>query len=171
MSPRPHPDLERWLAAESAGDDLAAEAAFGALFQTLPRVAPSPGFAERVVMELREAQREPETGRATWVGKAALAIAMALAGVAAGFLPLLRRIPLDVPGPAEIVSAAAHGLAWIAGWLGAGLDVWGTLARLGGAIGTAVATPQIATAMMGSALVSAVALYTLHHLLVHERSV
>ena len=171
MSPRPHTDLERWLAAESAGDDLAAEAAFGALFQALPRVSPSPGFAERVVMELREARREPETGRVTWVGKAALAIAVALAGVAAGFLPLLRRIPLDLPGPADILAAAAHGVAWIAGWLGAGLDVWGTLARISGAIGTAIATPQIATAMMGSAIVSALALYTLHHLLVHERSV
>ena len=58
------------------------------------------------VMELREARREPETGRATWVGKAALAIAVALAGVAAGFLPLLRRIPLDLPGPADILAAA-----------------------------------------------------------------
>ena len=171
MSPNPHTDLERWLAAEAAGDDLAAEAAFGALFHALPQVAPSPGFGERVLMELREREREPESGRVPWLWKAAVAAAVALAGLAAGFLPLLRRIPIDVPGPAEIVSAAARGVAWLAGWLGAGLDVWETLARLGGAIGTAAATPQIATAMMGSALVSALALYTLHHLLVYERRV
>jgi hypothetical protein len=45
------------------------------------------------------------------------------------------------------------------------------MARVGEAIGTAAATPQIAAAMMGSAIISSLALYTLHHLLVYERRV
>ena len=49
MTRKPHTDLERWLAAEAAGDDFAAEEAFGALFQALPRLAPRHGFSERVV--------------------------------------------------------------------------------------------------------------------------
>jgi len=168
MSRNPHMDrIERWLAAEAAGDDFAAEEAFGTLFEGLPRLAPHPGFSERVVMALRE----PDTGRASWLWKAALAAAVALAGIAAGLLPLLRWLPIQAPSPAEVVAAAARGLAWLGRWLSAGLDIWETLARVGGAIGTAAQTPEIATAMMGSALVSAAALYTLHHLLVYERSV
>ena len=69
------------------------------------------------------------------------------------------------------MGVAARGVAWLDRWLRTGLDFWGILARVGEAIGTAAATPQIATAMMGSALVSALALYTLHHLLVYERRV
>ena len=167
MSHNPHTDLERWLAAEAAGDDFAAEEAFGTLFQELPRLAPHPGFSERVVMALRE----PDTGRASWLWKAALAAAVALAGVAAAFLPLLRWIPIQVPSTSDVVAAAARGLAWLGRWLGAGLDVWETLARIGRAIGTAAQTPEIAAAMMGSAIVSSAALYTLHHLLVYERRV
>jgi hypothetical protein len=122
-------------------------------------------------MALRESQREPETGRAPWLGKAALAAAVALAGFAAGLLPLLRWIPIDLPNPGQVVAAAARGVAWLDRWFRTGLDLWGILARVGEAIGAAVATPQVATAMMGSALLSALALYTLHHLLVYERRV
>ena len=49
MNRNPHTELERWLAAEAAGDDAAAEEAFGALFEALPRLAPRVGFTERVV--------------------------------------------------------------------------------------------------------------------------
>lgn len=171
MNRNPHTELERWLAAEAAGDDFAAEEAFGTLFQAMPRLAPRHGFSERVVMALRESHREPETGRATWLGKAALAVAVVLAGITAGLLPLLRWIPIDLPNPGEILSAAARGVAWLDRWLRTGLDLWGILARVGEAIGTAAATPQIAAAMMGSAIISSLALYTLHHLLVYERRV
>lgn len=167
MNRRLHTDLERWLAAEAAGDDAGAEDAFGALFAALPQLAPHPGFAERVVMELRE----PETGRVPWLWKAALAAAVSLAGLTVGLLPLLRWIPIDLPRPGEIVSAAVRSVAWLAQWLSSGLDLWKTLARVGNAVGLAVATPEIASAMLGSAMLSVVALYTLHHLLVYERRV
>lgn len=167
MKRRLHTDLERWLAAEAAGDDAGAEDAFGALFAALPQLAPHPGFAERVVMELRE----PDSGRVPWLWKAALAAAVSLAGLTAGLLPLVRWIPIDLPRPGEIATAAVRAIAWLGGWLGAGLDVWEVLARVGNAVGVAAATPEIATAMLGSALLSAAALYTLHHLLVYERRV
>jgi hypothetical protein len=171
MNRNPHTELERWLAAEAAGDDVAAEEAFGTLFEAMPRLAPRAGFTERVVMTLRESHREPETGRATWVGKAALAAALALGGIAVGLLPLVRLLPIRIPSLGDVATAAARGIAWLGGWLRAALDIWGTLAQVGDAIGKAAVTPEIATAMMGSALISALALYTLHHLLVYERRV
>jgi hypothetical protein len=115
--------------------------------------------------------REPDSGRVPWLWKAALAAAVSLAGLTAGLLPLVRWIPIDVPRPGEIVTAAVRGVTWLGNWLGAGLDVWETLALVGNAVGVAAATPEIATAMLGSALLSAAALYTLHHLLVYERRV
>ena len=171
MNRNPHTELERWLAAEATGDDVAAEEAFGALFVALPRLAPRAGFSERVVMAHRESLREPETGHVSLLWKAALAAAVGLAGIAVGLLPLLRLAPIHVPSLGDVLTAAARGIAAFGGWLRAGLDVWGTFARVGDAIGKAAATPEIATAMMGSALISALALYTLHHLLVYERSV
>lgn len=168
MNRNPHTDLERWLAAEAAGDDLAAEEAFGAVFASMPRLAPPPGFTERVIMAF---DREPDTGRATWLWKAALAAAVALAGLATGLLPLVRWIPIRLPSVGDVFAAAARGLAWLEQWLRTAIDIWGTLARIGGAIGAAAQTPEIATAMMGSALISAAALYSLHHLLVYERRV
>jgi len=168
MNRRLHTDLERWLAAEAAGDDAGAEDAFGALCAALPRLAPHPGFAERVVMEVAP---EPRPWFAAWMWKVALAAAISLAGVTVGLLPLLRWVPLDVPGPGEIVSAAARAMTWLYQWLGAGLGFWETLAQVGNAVGVAAGTPEIATAMLGSALLSAAALYTLHHLLVYERRV
>jgi hypothetical protein len=168
MNRNPHTDLERWLAAEAAGDDLAAEEAFGAVFAAMPRLAPPLGFSERVIMAF---DREPDTGRATWLWKAALAAAVALAGLTTGLLPLVRWIPIRLPSVGDVVAAAARGLAWLEQWLRTAVDIWGLLARIGSAIGAAAQTPEIATAMMGSALVSAAALYSLHHLLVYERRV
>jgi hypothetical protein len=168
MNRNPHTDLERWLAAEAAGDDLAAEEAFDAVFAAMPRLVPPPGFTERVIMAF---DREPDTGRATWLWKAALAAAVALAGLTTGLLPLVRWFPIRLPSVGDVFAAAARGLAWLEQWLRTALDIWGTLARIGGAIGAAAQTPEIATAMMGSALISAAALYSLHHLLVYERRV
>jgi hypothetical protein len=168
MSRNRHTDLERWLAAEAAGDDFAAEKAFGALFEALPRLAPRSGFVERVIMVTAP---EPKPWLAGWMWKAAVVAAVSLAGLAAGLLPLVRWIPIQVPGAGEILAAGAHGVAWLDRWLRAGLDVWDMLARVGSAIGLVAATPQIASAMIGSALVSSLALYSLHHLLVYERRV
>ena len=109
MNRNPHTDLERWLAAEVAGDDLAAEEAFGAVFASMPRLAPPPGFTERVIMAF---DREPDTGRATWLWKAALAAAVALAGLATGLLPLVRWIPIRLPSVGDVFAAAVGGFEW-----------------------------------------------------------
>src|ERR1700726_3256107 len=95
--------LDRWLAAERSAVDagvdadadaeLAAEAAFAELLVSLPRPAPPPGFADRVLARARRApgrrwlgrRWRPLPGRAAW-SLPALPVAAAAAVAAVGGL-------------------------------------------------------------------------------------
>ena len=161
-------EMEAWLAAETAGDEAAAEAAFGALFATLPHLHPTPGFAERVVRAaLPEPARAPVME--VWGGRLALGASLALAGLAVALLPMLRALPVDPPGLTALLQGANDALAWMGGRLVAGFALWDVLARVGGAVSVAVATPQAASALLGSATLSGLALYTLDRMLTLER--
>src|SRR5687768_5264602 len=119
-------EIERWLAAEAAGDEAAAEAAFGAATHRLPRLAPRAGFSQRVAWAVR-----PEPARARvrvpWAERLGLAAALSLAGLAAAFLPALRALPIDLPRPSALIDGLTRSVAWVGGRLGAGLEVWDTL--------------------------------------------
>ncbi|HUP20416.1 MAG TPA: hypothetical protein VM778_10740 [Gemmatimonadota bacterium] len=161
-------EIESWLAAEAAGDETAAEAAFGAAFARMPRLHPAPGFAERVAWAAA-----PGTVGApawsVWGGRLALAASLAMAGLAAAFLPALRALPFDAPSLAGLLQAGVGVFAWVAERLAAGLAVWEFLARIGSAVSTAAATPQATSALIGSATLSALALYSLNRMLTLER--
>ena len=168
MIARLHDEMTRWLAAEAADDVAEAETAFNGLFATVPRLAPRAGFTERVLWAVRP-EPAPRLARAGWAWKSAAAAALALGAMAAGLLPLIRWLPIDAPTFGSVVKASARGVAWVADWLDVGLATWQFLAGIGGALGVAATTPQVATALLTSALVGAFALYGLNHLLVIER--
>lgn len=161
-------ELEAWLAAEAAGDEDAADAAFGVLFARMPRLHPTPGFAGRVV---RAAAPRPARAPAfeVWGGRLVLGASLALAGIALALLPALRGLPLDLPGLSGVLQAGNDTLSWIGGRLAAGIALWDFLARVGRAISVAAATPQAASALFGSATLSGLALYTLDRMLTLER--
>lgn len=168
MKSRLHDELNRWLAAEVADDVAEAEAAFDGLFGAVPRLAPHAGFTERVLWAVGPAPA-PRPALAGWGWKAAAVVTLALGAMAAGLLPLVRWLPIDVPTFSTVVKASARGVAWAADWLEAGLATWQFLAEIGGALGVAATTPPVATALLTSALVGAFALYELNHLLAIER--
>ena len=161
-------EIESWLAAEAAGDEAAAEAAFGAAFARMPRLHPAPGFAERVAWAAA-----PVTAGApawpVWSARLGLGASLALAGLATAFLPVLRVLPFEAPSLGRLVQEGVGALAWVGDRLAAGLAVWEFLARIGNAVSTAAATPQAASALIGSATLSALALYTLNRMLTLER--
>lgn len=161
-------EMDAWLTAEAAGDEDAADAAFGAMFAGLPRLHPTPGFAGRVV---RAAVPRPARAAALelWGGRLALGASLALAGIALALLPALRALPLDLPGISGVLQAGTETLAWIGGRLAAGIALWDFLATVGRAISVAAATPQAASALFGSATLSGLALYTLDRMLTLER--
>lgn len=162
--------LDRWFAAEAANDDQEAEAAFGALLASVPRLTPGAGFTERVLWAALPAPAPARRGfLAVWGWKVATLGALVLAGFSAALLPLARWLPVEAPSFGTVVKGWASALAWAAEWLDAGIAAWGFLARIGGALGTAAATPEIASALLATALVGGLALYSLNHLLAIER--
>ena len=167
MNRRHNRELERWLVAEATDDDVRAESALTRVFARLPRLSPSPQFVDRVLAVAPMAVR-----RATpmvWAWRWSIGGALVLTGLATGLLPALRWLPFDVPRLSDVVKAGATATGAVAEWLQTGLAVWAVFAQIGRLVGVAIQAPEVAAALVGSALVSAAALYTLNHLLTLER--
>ena len=164
---KPYKEIERWLATEAHPGTDDGETAFGAALAALPRLEPRAGFAERVMYAL---QPEPARGLAwlQWGARAATIAVLALMGVAVGLLPMAGS-SFDLPSAGSLLGAVTGGIMWTARWLSAGLEIWSILARIGNAIGVAMTTPQVGSALLATALVGAAALYELHRLLIPER--
>lgn len=160
-------DFRRWLTAEATGDETRAEASFEALFASWPRLAPRPGFAERVVWAVRPAAAASPL--AAWGWKLVLVASLALAGAATALWPLARLLPLRGPRLTSIIEAGPNALSWVAARVTDGVATWDLLARVGEAVATASTTPEAAAALAASAALGSIGLYVLHHLLTLER--
>lgn len=177
MTPDPHTRMHAWLAAEASDDTDQAEAALHALIVTLPRQTPRAGFSERVMWAVRPAPVARRRQVTVWA-HAGIGAALALAGLVMALWPALRpalrpalgALPTGGPLLSTLIGAGARAVTLAAGWMDAGVELWDILARTGNAIGVAATTPAISTALLASALIGALALYSLHHLLVPERS-
>lgn len=169
---RLHTELSAWLKAEATGDEAGAETAFSTLVGSLPRLGPSPGFAERVVRAVVPATAPAQPAWIVWLTRGALTAALALVAMATGLLPAVARAwPGGIPRLGEIAKVAADGLSWIGRRFETGLEVWDFLSRIGEATTLALGTPQAQAALAGSVILSVIAFYTLHHLLTFERRV
>lgn len=177
MTPDPHTDLHGWLAAEASDDARQAEAALHALLATLPRQTPRAGFSERVMWAVRPAPVPHRRRSAVWA-HAGIAAAVGLASLAITLWPVLGpalrpalgALPLGGSLLSTLIGAGARAVTLVAGWMDAGVELWDVMARTGNAIGVAATTPAIGMALLASAVIGAIALYSLHHLLVPERS-
>ena len=173
MTPDRHTALHAWLAAEAGDETVPADAALHALLATLPRQAPRAGFSERVLWAVRPAPMPRRRWAAVWA-HAGIATAVGLAGLAVALWPALRSTVGALPVRGQLLSAliatGTRAVTFAASWLDAGVEFWGVLAQTGNAIGVAATTPAIGMALLSSALIGAIALYSLHHLLVPERS-
>ncbi|MDX1623852.1 MAG: hypothetical protein R3199_07705 [Gemmatimonadota bacterium] len=154
----------RWLRAEGADDDRA-DQAFGSLMAAMPRLSPSAGFAERVMHAVSPASAPAFA----WGWKVALAAALTLAGLATALIPALRLVPVEPPRLATVAKALSDATGWVVEWIAGGLQVWDVMARVGQAVATAMATPEATAALVGSAILGSIALYTLNRLLTLER--
>ena len=169
MTPRYRHTVKSWLDAERRDVSGEAEAAFDALFKALPRLAPSPGFSERVILATQPVSKPHAAVVPMWGWRLGLAGSLMLAGAMIWLFPLLRLLPVRAPQVSDLAMLFAHGWAWIGRLFSGGLEMWAFLSRLGHTVGVVVTTPEMATALMAAALVGATALYTLNHLLVFER--
>ena len=187
---RPPDALERWLAAERSGLDDAAEAALAELLVELPRPAPPPGFAERVLARVLPSPRRLRPGRLGWsvqgrraaLGLAAAAalvlslsplwlralapaVSAALAGRATPVITaLLRAASLSrlLRAGLHAVMAAGQGLADLAA-------LAGNLLTLVRAVAEPLATPPMAVLAGGCLVVSVIAMRLLYEIIQRDR--
>jgi hypothetical protein len=137
------------------------------VFQSLPLAAPSESFAARV-LERAGIVPAPVT-RLTWSWRAALAVSLVLAGLAAAVLPsvLVRLVgPMALIRPLEWAAAAFVGIVH---QLAAGLDFWSSLADAGHGIRLAFSTTPLFAAVLAGLLLSAIAFRVLNGLLHPDR--
>jgi len=184
--------IDRWLAAERSGvdadaaADALAEAAFAALLVELPRPAPPPGFADRVLARARLAPRRRWLGWRALPGRAApgrfAVIAAAVAAVAAT-VALLALLGLPAASGVAAAMAARLGATSIAGllqasvdgviaagqWLADVVDFGDTLVLLVRAVAEPLATPPMAALAAASLLVSVLAARCLVDLIQRDR--
>lgn len=178
----PRAALDRWLAAEGAGPDdnagAAADAALAELLVELPRPAPPPGFADGVLVRVREAPRHRRLGRSAvpgrgvrrWTALVPAAVFAAAALAAAGVLLAPRPMPLlgapraaaVVQAGVDVVVAAGQGLADLS-------ELANELLLLARAVAEPLATPPVAILAAACLLVSLLAMRCLYDLIQRDR--
>lgn len=180
MIERPIDELYRhWRAAESRGDEAAADDALAALFQGLPPEAPTPGFARATLARVAarpEARREA-VAVATAVRerrpteKAARRAAAFLGLLSAGTLALASAAVTVLPrlDLAVGVRAFHEVVAAVSGWIAAGLTLWLRAAEWSAFLGRLVTVPEVAWSLLGAALTAALSFYLLLRILSYER--
>ena len=164
------PAWSRFLDAEGAGRDDAAEAALAELFRELPERRPRPGFAARVMARVvaREARRP------SWLARPAARFAVAAAAVALAVSSALL-VPLIGPlarlvGPAGAVGLLASGSAGLASRFAAGLSAWEPVTTAARALGLALLDPRVAGLLSIQLLIAALALRGLVGIVSAQRS-
>ncbi|MFP3940878.1 MAG: hypothetical protein ACLF0P_11270 [Thermoanaerobaculia bacterium] len=169
--------LRAWGDAEARDDDGAAEAALGALFRSVPLEAPSPGFAARTAA-LARARRAAAAAEAPAPVPAGTRWAAAILGLlSAGTLALASLAVTILPrveSPALLnwggaVRAFHRVLVATWEWIASGLALWSRAAEWSAALVQVLSVPEVAVALLASALAAALALSGLRRILAHER--
>lgn len=154
--------LERWLLSEDEGQDDAADQAFAHLFAAVPKVEAGPAFVQRTVAEVwrRRARRR----RILALGWAAAVIAaaggVAVASVAAA--------PASAWAVKTGVRLLSHAGPWLIAYATEAMNLWSVVARIGGHVAAALATPPRAAAIVGVELVGILAFFALQRLVGFE---
>ena len=162
----------RWLAEEAGADAVSSDAPETALLEVFRHwQAPTPprGFALAVLRRAGIARRRADLFANPWL-HLAIAAALTLAGVSLTLLPAGARLLRLALTPADFVEWGSRGLVAASQALAGALDSWDFFSRLGGALGTVVATPQVALSFILVALCAGGALRALNRLITAERS-
>ncbi len=173
MRPSQQDLLARWLAAER--DDRAdeAEAALLALFEELPRPAPLPGFADRVLARTGLGFIAAPVQRSLFASRwrrVVLALALVATGLSLFWLPATLTALAGLWSFGDLIqlstalfASAAEGFAELAAF-----GDW--LLTLGISLASLLATPTVAGIMIVCLVVSTVAFRFLRDLITRERS-
>ena len=155
--------LERWLSSEEADQDDTADTAFGHLFAAMPQIEPGAEFVRRTVEGVwRLRARRRRAIAFAW----AASVVIAAAGCVAGYMVA---VPACVWMVKISVLVTSHAAPWLIAYATEGMNLWSVIARTGGHVAAAFATPPRAGALVGVELVGIVTFFALQRLVGFER--
>lgn len=164
--------LDRWLAAERDDRSEEAEAALFELFETLPRIAPPSGFADRVLARAGVQAAGRDLFASRWM-RLAVALAMLATGFGVLLLPSTLEVLRTLAGIwslGELVQGGVQALAAASQWLASALQLWDLLVTVGRALIQPLTLPQTTAMLTVCLLVASLAFRFLRDQITGERT-
>lgn len=177
--PQPHDPLARWLQAEREADDAGAEAALLELFESVPRPAPSAGFADRVLQRVALSEKAlPVPARESWIVwllrspgfRLVLASCLLTAGVALLFLPQMFMALARMVTLGDMLQLGVASVVDLGRWLGVAARVGEWLLTVLGALAVSLTSPAAIKVMAACLAISGMSIALLRELMTRDRS-
>ena len=179
--PQPHDPLARWLEAERDTDDAAAleaETALRELFESLPRLAPSAGFADRVLQRVAVPVPVQVPARQSWLVwlfrspafRLALASGLLAACISLLWLPQAVMALAGMVTMTDLVQLGVASLVDLGRWMVLAARVGEWFLTVLGALAVSLTSPAALKVTVGCLAVSGISLVFLRELMTRDRS-
>lgn len=177
--PESHDALARWLQAEREADDAQAEAALLEMFESLPRLAPSAGFADRVLMQVAQpVPAMPAPARQSWlVGlfrspgfRLALTSGVLAACISMFWLPRLVLTLLGMATVNDLLDLGVGSMVNLSHWLGLASRAGEWFLTVLRALAISLTSPDALKVTFGCLAVSGISFVFLRELMTRDRS-
>lgn len=174
--PEPHDPLTRWLDAEREMDDPGAQAALLELFESLPALAPSAGFADRVLLQV--ATPAVPAARPSWLGwlfrspgfRLALAAGLIAACISLLWLPQAVMALAGMVSVGDVLELGTASLVDFGRWMGIATRVGEWFLTVLGALAVSLTSPAALKVTMACLATSGISLVFLRELMTRDRS-
>jgi hypothetical protein len=179
---RPDPDdlLDRWLQAEREDRTGDAEAGLLELFESLPRLAPSEGFADRVMQRIALSAETPMPvpARQSWIGslfrsrafRLVLASCLLATGISLLWLPQTLAALAGIVTVSDMVQLGVASLVDLSRWLGVVARIGEWFLTVGGALAVLLTSPAAVKVTAACLAISGISFVFLRELMTRDRS-
>ncbi len=157
MTPSERQQLDQWLEAEGAGLTDRADEVLTALFRSVPRREPRPGFADRVLRSVAAQAHARSWAWSQWWLKGAVALTLLLCGLATAFLPVASLSAVAMDWSAHTAQLVVEASVRTISWLHLGVAAWRVVDGLARAAALVLTTPA-AVAVLAANVALAIAL-------------
>jgi hypothetical protein len=174
--PEPHDALARWLQAEREADDAGAEAALLEMFESLPSLAPSPGFADRVLLQVAQSALVPAWQQwLVWLFRSpgfrlALTSGLLAACISMFWLPRLVMTLLGMATMNDLLELGVASMVDLGYWLSLASRVGEWFLTVLGALGVSMTSPAALKVTAGCLAISGISFVFLRELMTRDRS-
>ena len=176
--PEPHDPLARWLQAERDADDAGAESALLEMFESLPRLAPSAGFADRVLLQVAQSVAVPVPVRQNWLVwlfrspgfRLSLASGALAACISMFWLPQLLMTLIGMATMNDLVQLGVTSLVDLSQWLGIAARAGDWFLTVLGALAVSLTSPDALKVTAGCLAISGISFVFLRELMTRDRS-